>query len=274
MNIKRIYSVFGVAAVLCLALRFFQLLSGIEHETGLTKGNAASYLFPAFLIVSVLALLFVCRFSYGVAKITVFEIPKSFAAGLFMLGVSFISDSIMLIINFKDNKFLVLAFLEIILSLLSAAGMLLLAFAVRRDSKRSVSLLIFCPVMLYSVKLISLFMTSVSISSSLSVSLILFKIIFMLLFYLESLQFLFDPDMEKSTSLVIFYALAASLITISDIVPNYLLLVINPEKYSLLTEPVSFPDVFFCLYAIAFAVSVIGSVIKKSTLLKSKLTEE
>lgn len=274
MNIKKIYSVFAVGAVLSVAFRFVQLFSGIELETGLSKGNAASFIFPVGAVLSLLAILFVCKFSYGVAKITEFEVPKSFSAGLIPLGVSFVADSITLIDTFKERLFPVLVLLETVLCLASAVGMLTLAAAVRRDSKRSVSLLIFCPVMLYSVKLISLFMTSVSIASSLSVSLTLFKIIFMLLFYLSTLNFLFNPDMEKSTSGVIFYSLSASVITLSDIIPNYVLLISNPGKYSLVTEKISIPDLFFCIYAVTFAVAVISSVVKKSSLLKSKLTEE
>lgn len=274
MNIKKIYLFFIPSAILCVIARFYQLFCGIEPATGMSLRNAASYIFPILAVISVIAIFFISKFSYGVEKISEFEIPTAFSPALLLLGIAFILEAALSIGDISNSRFVFLSASEVVLAALSGIGMIILGVAVLKNSNRSISLLMFCPVLLYSVKLINLFMSTVSIVNNLSISLSLFKIISMLLFYLYTLNFLFNPEMKKSVSGVISYAFTAIIITLSDIIPSYVFKIMNPEEYSAVISEISVPDLFFCIYATVFGIAVINSVAKKSIALKSKTTEE
>lgn len=273
MNIKKIYPVLLLSAVLMVGGRFLGILMGTEMPSGLTLGNFFSF---AFLIVSALAFLiflFISKFSYGVSKLSELTLSKKAIVPAFIaMGVGFLGDAFL---SFRElQKFGALEIIPIVLALLSFIAFIVLALEALKDSKKPSIILFSLPVLYYAATLIKVFFTNMSSLSNTTAGVLTFKIIFVLLFFLYLLIFLIDPESLKGAGSVIHIGAFSVCLTLSVIIPSVSLYFADKQKFGVLLNDISFSDIFFIPFSIVFIKAIISAIEEKSNSLKAKVSEE
>lgn len=264
MNIKNLYSFSGAAAVLCIAARYLQLEFGTDSRGLAIHGSVFSWLLIPLLILA-LAVIFVMSCNcYGVTKITEIEVPTALCPASVLLGGATVAVAIITFFGNAENR-LPLDIADLVLSILSGIGFIILGIAVIRDIDKRFLYAMFFPVLLFSVKLVNMFLSNIAIISDRSLSLQLIKTVFMLLFLLYMPIYFFNPQFDKKTPTVLFYGFSSSVIVLTDIVP---MIISGTFKVAFIS------DFLYVIYVLVFVDGLIKTIIKKSNSLKQKIIEE
>lgn len=273
MNIKKIYPVIILSAIISVAARTINILFGCELPSGLSEGNFFSYIFLIAAALSFFLIFFVSKFSYGVSKLSELSVSdKPLCLAFILMGLGFSVDSYLLV---KDIEALsILDKVTAALGILSAVASIIFGIAVLKNSKRSIWALMVAPIIYYSVSLIRTFFITVSSISSSTVGVLSFKIIFILLFFISLISLLSDPEGLSGAGGGITYGAFSVVFIISIYLPAAILYFVDKQKYGVLLKDLSAADLPIVFLSLIFISAITKAVANKSNSLKAKVSEE
>lgn len=289
LQMKSAYITAIAGIVLALVIRIYQCFGGlIDFETGFfTENSITTTILYAALGVTAVAVFIVCLLSGNAPQDRLPEkknVMVAVTSGIF--AVSLASNAVTQIKSYFETASSYNAFLdeqtrfsylmksgalpklcEGVFAILSAVYFIILVFkysGLRKADMTKMKFFSLCPLFWATFRMIQRFTRTISFMNVSSLFLELFMIAFMMMFFMYLAQMSSEVNNRGISYKVVSYGLIGGMFAAVVTIPGLLLSLFDSSYKALAAQdllecPVEISDLFFCLFALAFVLSLVSA---------------